>query len=121
MCRIRKADAWLKDHLGGYVQWAQSHNGLLIMTFDEGHRNIFNRIFSFFRGKDEGDREKSNHIFTLFVGEKVKHGSYDQIIDHYRVLRTIEEMYGLPYAGSSAASPAISNVWKKSAEILGKR
>jgi hypothetical protein len=48
--RIRKADAWLIDHLDGYVQWAQSHNSLLIVTFDEGCGNIFCRIFIFFRG-----------------------------------------------------------------------
>jgi hypothetical protein len=97
--RINKADAWLKDHLGGYVRWAQSHNSLLIITFDEGStraENFLNRIFSLFRDKDEGNGKENNHIFTLFVGEKVTHGSYDQKIDHYRVLRTIEEMYGLP-------------------------
>ncbi len=119
--RIKIADAWLKEHLDSYVRWAQSHNGLLIVTFDEGHRSFFNRIFSFFRDNNEGGGEESNHIFTLFVGEKVKHGSYDQRIDHYSVLRTIEEMYGLPYVGSSAASSAISNVWKKSTGILRKR
>ena len=94
--RIKKADAWLKNHLNGYVQWAKSHNSLLIITFDEGYEN--------------GGKE-SNHIFTLFVGENVRHGSYNQKIDHYTVLRTIEEMYGLPYAGSSAASSAIGNIW----------
>jgi hypothetical protein len=101
--RINKADAWLKDHLNGYVQWAQSHNSLLIITVD-----------------DDGGKE-SNHIFTLFVGEKVKHGSYNQKIDHYIVLRTIEEMYGLPYTDSSAASSAIRDVWKKSTGILRKK
>jgi phosphatidylinositol-3-phosphatase len=70
---------------------------LLIITFDEGD--------------DYGGKE-SNHIFTLFVGENVRHGSYNQKIDHYTVLRTIEEMYGLSYAGSSATSTAIDNVWK---------
>ena len=116
--RINKADAWLKDHLGSYVQWAKSHNSLLIITFDEGDEGhsravkFFNRIFSFFRDNSEGGGKESDHIFTLFLGEKVKHGRYDQVIDHYRVLRTIEEMYGLPYAGNIAASSAISNVWK---------
>jgi phosphatidylinositol-3-phosphatase len=115
--RINKADAWLRDHLDGYVQWAQSHNSLLIITFDEGYTrngNLFNRIFSFFRNEDESGMTESNHIFTAFVGGMVKHGSYDQKIDHYSVLRTIEEMYGLSHDGSSAASSAISNVWKKS-------
>jgi hypothetical protein len=110
--RINKADAWLKDHLDGYVQWVQSHNSLLIITFDEGHKNFLDRNFSFSRDKNEGGGKESNHIFTLFVGEKVKHGSYNQKIDHYRVLRTIEEMYGLPYVGNSATSSAINNLWK---------
>jgi hypothetical protein len=113
--RINKADAWLRDHLDGYVQWAQSHNSLLIITFDEGHTgngNLFNRIFSFFQNEDEGGSSESNHIFTVFVGEMVKRGSYDQKIDHYSVLRTIEEMYGLSHAGSSAESSAVGNVWK---------
>jgi phosphatidylinositol-3-phosphatase len=113
--RISKADAWLRDHLDGYVQWAQSHNSLVIITFDEGHErpgNLFNRIFGFFRNEEESVSSESNHIFTAFVGEMVKHGSYDQRIDHYSVLRTIEEMYGLSTAGSSTDSSAISNVWK---------
>jgi phosphatidylinositol-3-phosphatase len=113
--RIKKADAWLRDQLDGYVQWAQSHNSLLIITFDESHArngNLLDRVFSYFRDEDESSSSESNHIFTIFVGEMVKHGSYDQKIDHYSVLRTIEEMYGLSYAGNSAVSSAISNVWK---------
>jgi len=113
--RIYKADAWLKDNLGGYVDWAQSHNSLLIITFDEGHvrdKGLFNRIVSFIEDEDEAASLEINHIFTAFVGEMVKPGSYDQKIDHYNVLRTIEEMYGLPYSGSSAAAFAIRNVWK---------
>ena len=113
--RINRADAWLKDHLDGYVQWVRSNNSLLIITFDEGYRRKetpVNRIFSFFRDKNESEDKESNHIITLFVGEMVKHGSYNQKIDHYRLLRTIEEMYGLPYAGRSATSLAINNVWK---------
>ncbi len=102
--RIKQGDAWLKDHLNGYVQWAKSHNSLLIVTFDEGYCPE----------TDERDCTDSNHIFTLFVGEMVKHGRYDQKIDHCIVLRTIEEMYGLAFAGNSAASPAISNIWKTS-------
>jgi hypothetical protein len=113
--RINKADVWLSDHLNGYVQWAQSHNSLVIITFDEGHvrnGNLLNRILSFIHDEEEVGSSESNHIFTVFVGEMVKHGSYDQKIDHYSVLRTIEEMYSLSRAGSSAASSEISNVWK---------
>ena len=122
--RISKADVWLKAHLDGYIQWAKSHNSLFIITFDEGGRregNFFNRLFSFFRYNVESGGDGTNHILTLFVGEKIKHGSYDQKIDHYRVLRTVEKMYGLPYAGSSATSSAISNVWIESTGILERK
>ena len=46
---IADADQWLKDNLAGYAQWAQSHNSLLIVTWDEG----------------SGD----NHIATIFSGQ----------------------------------------------------
>ena len=113
--RINKGDAWLKENLDGYVRWAKSNNSLLIITFDEGDTrggNFFMRILRFFRDKNEVYDNENNHIFTLFVGEMVKSGNYDQRIDHYSLLRTIEEMYGLPYAGNSADSAAIRNVWK---------
>ena len=113
--RIFKADAWLKDNLDAYVQWAQSHNSLFVITFDEGQAwegSFFNRIISFFQDENKVGNRESKHIFTAFVGEMVKPGSYDQKIDHYSVLRTVEEMYGLSYSGSSADSLAIRNVWK---------
>jgi acid phosphatase len=103
--RIRKADAWLKDHLDGYIQWARSNNSLFIITFDEGNHRLFHN-------KNESEGKENNHIFTLFVGGMVKHGSYNQKIDHFGLHRTLEEMYGLAYAGNSSTSSAINNVWK---------
>jgi hypothetical protein len=38
-------------------------------------------------------------------------GQYDQIINHYSVLRTIEDMYGLPYAGNAASVDPIDGCW----------
>ncbi len=90
---IATGDAWLKNHLDGYAQWAKSHNSLLILTFDEN------------------DNSAGNHITTLFVGQMVKRGQYSQQITHYNVLRTLEEMYGLSYAGGSANVAAISDCW----------
>ena len=113
--RINKGDAWLKENLDGYVRWAKSNNSLLIITFDEGDTregNIIKRILRYFLDNNEADDHEHNHIFTLFVGGMVKSVRYDQRIDHYRVLRTLEEMYGLAYAGNSADSAAISEVWK---------
>src|SRR6266487_45686 len=32
---IPAGDAWLRQNLDGYYQWAKTHNSLLIVTFDE--------------------------------------------------------------------------------------
>jgi phosphatidylinositol-3-phosphatase len=90
---VKQGDTWLQKHLDGYVQWAASNNSLLIVTWDED------------------DQSASNRIATIFVGPMVKPGLYAEKIDHYSVLRTIEEMYGLPYAGKSADASAIADVW----------
>jgi hypothetical protein len=89
---IAEGDAWLQTHLEAYVQWAQANNSLLIVTWDE----------------DDGS--EGNRIMTLFVGPIVQPGQYDESVDHYRVLRTVEEMYGLPAAGESANRTPITDV-----------
>ena len=91
---IQQGDAWLQQHLLNYVQWARTNNSLLILTFDED------------------DSSAGNHILTLFVGPMVKPGKYTQTINHYNVLRTIEQMYKLPYLGKAATATPITNVWK---------
>ena len=91
---IQQGDAWLQQHLMNYVTWARNNNSLLIVTFDED------------------DFTTSNHILTLFVGSMVKPGKYTQAINHYNVLRTIEQMYKLPYLGKAATATPITNVWK---------
>jgi hypothetical protein len=90
---IGQGDSWLQAHIDPYVQWAKSHNSLLIVTWDE----------------DDGSQ--NDHIPTLFVGPMVQAGQYGESINHYNVLRTIEDMYALPYAGSTAQAASITDVW----------
>jgi hypothetical protein len=40
-----------------------------------------------------------------------KPGKYSETINHYHILRTIEDMYGLAHLGSSAGAKAITDVW----------
>jgi hypothetical protein len=42
----------------------------------------------------------------------VKPGKYTETINHYNILRTIEDMYGLAHLGNSATAKAITDVWK---------
>lgn len=91
---IQTGDRWLREHLDAYVQWAQEHNSLLIVTWDEDNK------------------KENNRIVTLFVGPMVQTGRYEQRITHYNVLRTIEDLYGLPHAGASADAAPIVPIWK---------
>jgi hypothetical protein len=56
-------------------------------------------------------RKPENHIPTVLIGSTVRPGKYDQRIDHYNVLRMIEDFYGLPRAGASEAAAPIVNVF----------
>lgn len=87
----RQADDWLQAHLGRYFRWARSHNSLLIVTWDEG--------------------DPDNHIATLMVGPMVRHGTYAENVNHYSLLRTLEDMYGLSHAGASRSTAPIIDVW----------
>jgi acid phosphatase len=91
---IAQGDTWLQDNLSAYVTWAQSHNSLLIVTWDED------------------ERTEGNHIATIFVGPMVKPGQYGETINHYTVLRTIEAMYGLPALGNAAGVKPIKDAWQ---------
>ena len=91
---IQQGDSWLKQHIDPFVQWAQTHNSLLIVTWDED------------------DSSQSNQIPTIFVGPMVKSGRYSETINHYRVLRTLESIYGLPAAHNSANVSPISDCWQ---------
>lgn len=92
-CTIATGDTWLKTNLDAYAQWAKTHNSLLIVTFDED------------------DSSGNNNIATLFYGQQVRTATYTETITHYSVLRTIEDMYGLPYAGNAATATSIADVW----------
>jgi hypothetical protein len=91
---IQQADSWLQTNLMAYATWAKHNNSLLIVQWDE----------------DQGT--STNHIATIFVGPMVKPGKYSETINHYNILRTIEDMYGLAHLGGSAGAKAITDVWK---------
>ncbi len=93
-CSIATGDSWLKSHLDSYVQWAKAHNSVLITTFDE-----------------DDSSTSANQITTIFNGQPVKPGSYAEHLDHFGVLRTIEDMYGLPYAGAAAQATPVTDAW----------
>jgi hypothetical protein len=93
---IAQGDTWLKNNIDAYAQWAKTHNSLLIVTWDED------------------DSSQNNQVPTIFYGANVVPGNYSNMINHFSVLRTIEDMYGLPYAGAAANATSITHIWNTS-------
>jgi acid phosphatase len=93
-CGTPAGDNWARAHLDGYLRWADQHNSLLIVTFDEN------------------DGSPHNQILTFLAGAGVKPGVHPEPVDHYRVLRTIEALYGLPPIGEAARTDPVTDVWR---------
>jgi len=90
---IAEGDAWLSKKLGPLVEWAATHDTLIVLTWDEGN-------------------DPFNTIPTIFYGPMVQPGRYAERVDHYRVLRTLEDLYGLPHAGQSGSVTPIADCWR---------
>jgi acid phosphatase len=95
----KTSDNWLKNSMSSYLTWANTHNSLLIVTWDE----------------DEG----SGRIATIFAGPMVKPGVYGEPANHYSLLRTLEDMYGLTHDTSNTKNAAtLSDVFAPSGSLF---
>lgn len=90
---VSQGDTWLKNNLDPYVNWAKTHNSLLIITFDED------------------DYNSQNHIATIMAGANVKQGAYSETIDHYSVLGLVQDAYKLPRTGGSVGKAPITDAF----------
>ncbi len=93
-CGVAAGDRWARAHLADYATWAQQHDSLLVVTFDE----------------DNGSSK--NHIATVLVGSMVRPGTSGQRIDHYSLLRTLKDMYGLPPLAAAADAAPLTGIWR---------
>jgi len=116
---IQQADDWLKENIiDTYLPWAMAHNSLLVVTWDE-----------------DGDNTASNQIPTIFAGAHVRPGDYTEAnlnannphvgsptdpgiqtptgtaMNHYNVLATIQDIYGLPHIGGSINRRSVTDVF----------
>jgi acid phosphatase len=85
-CQISTGDGWARTHLEPYLRWADIHDSLLIVTFDEN------------------DGSSGNQILTVVAGAGVSPGVRTESVNHYSVLRMIEDRYGLPAIGAAAGA-----------------
>ncbi|MDQ6848572.1 MAG: alkaline phosphatase family protein [Actinomycetota bacterium] len=87
---VGQGDTWLRTHLGQYAGWATAHRSLLLVTWDEN------------------DGSSGNDIPTIAVGSGVHGGRQADPITHYRVLRTLENAFGLNPLGAAGATSGIA-------------
>lgn len=92
-CSIASGDAWLAAHLDAYVNWARGHASLFVLVWDED------------------DYSAQNRIPLIMAGAAVRTGSSVGRVDHYALLRTLEDMHGLAALGNAAAAAPILDVW----------
>jgi acid phosphatase len=93
---LRTASPWLKKFVERLRRTPVADITLLIVTYDESAR-----------------RGSSNLIYTVFLGPMVKPGVYDQPLNHYNVLRTIEDNFGAePLADGDGGAVTIEGVWR---------
>jgi hypothetical protein len=92
------ASAWLRRLLENWFPRDARHGTLVVITFDEG----------------EGSEWNTNHICTIFIGDMVKKGYKDaHPYDHFSVLRTIEDNFGLQTLnGGDTNASVINEIWK---------
>jgi phosphatidylinositol-3-phosphatase len=87
----KQYDTWIKNNLDAYKKWCILNNSLLIVTYDED------------------DFTTVNKIATVIYGAKVAVGANSQTINHYSVLRTIEDAFNIPtHAGAAGTASDIS-------------
>ncbi len=102
---IPNGDNWFHANIMPLVRWAsiEANNTVVITTWDE----------------DDGTM--GNNIALLVSSGLVNGGNYSTTLNHYDVLRTIEDMYNIPECGSSDSTASAIDmpvaIWKTSTGI----
>jgi len=106
---VRTGDRWLARKLGAYGRWAQSHNSLLIITWDEDS----NENYKIQCPTIIVTAPPANRIPAIIAGQHVQRGSRPATeYSHHDLLRTILDMYGIaPFAGAASAKD-ITGIWR---------
>lgn len=95
-CSTQTGDTWLSKNVPPILKYNQAHHGLFILTWDEA----------------DPDNNGTNQIATLLIGPTVVPGSYNQLVNHYSVLRTIEAIAGVPCTANACQAKPISKIWR---------
>jgi acid phosphatase len=97
-CSVATGDAWLKAHVVPLLSSGQLRGGVVFVVFDEG----------------TSDTGGGGRIDALALGPTVRaHSRFTRATNHYGLLRTIEDAWGLPRLGLSRTGTPIGGIWRK--------
>lgn len=108
---VKDGDVWLEKNLKAYAEWAKTNDSLLIVTWDEDDSKKCDNK----KKEEKGPCETlppNNQIATIFVGQMVKRGPVPTRYTHLDLLRTLEDMYGVPPLGASKDAKPILDCWQ---------
>jgi len=97
-CSVATGDAWLKAHVVPLLHSPQLRGGVVFVVFDEG----------------TSDTGGGGKIEALALGPTVRRASsFTRATNHYGLLRTVEDAWGLPRLGFSRKGTPIGGIWKR--------
>ena len=91
-CSPAKGDAFLRAFLPGVFTAPEWAHTLLIVSFDEGTTNVHG----------------GGRVFTMVARQGLDGVSSSTMHDHYGLLRTIEDIFGLPCLGASCGATPLA-------------
>jgi hypothetical protein len=101
---IAEGDRWLAAHLPVILDSHEYRDGstAVFITWDEGHHGI------------PGEKCATNktdvtcHVATIVISPSTKPGTRSAtLFNHYSLLRTAEQLLGLPLLGKAASYPSM--------------
>ncbi len=96
-CPVETGDAWLARVTKVLLKSSQLKNSVIFVVFDEGVTDVGG----------------GGETLALALGPTVRPGSkYAPVVNHYGLLRTVEDAWGLRRLGQSAAAHPITGIWK---------
>jgi len=96
-CSAATGDAWLKARIVPLLHSPELRGGVVFVVFDEG----------------TSDTGGGGRIEALALGPTVERGSrFTKATNHYGLLRTIEDAWGLPRLGHSRTGTPIGGIWR---------
>lgn len=98
-CSVRTGNRWLASFMRPILRPGELARSVVFITFDEAAR--------------PDSRGGGGQVPALVVGPLVRPDSVStERLDHYSLLRTIEDAWGLPRLGDSATADPITGIWR---------